>query len=191
MKINISLDPYANFVKILSNKFFCGPLYLNLDLKFLASKFRDNYSKAFPWHLKDCERSLLTPDISNPLYEFSYYSRIHESTDFESFIAAIKRNAGNAILSTWRRQDYANDNQRKPCLLILSAKLREGFLDFSVVFRKRDIIRRMPGNWFALYKLQQEISTQLGSTPGYLHDYSMDWFYQQQDLEKLRQFKVI
>lgn len=162
------------------------PLWLpRLELEQLSSTFAEDYCKYFKWHFDDSQRSFLTPVIGNPKYQFSYYRRLHEKRSWGKFENEAMHGSSRNIICTWRLKDHDYGEERIPCFILLSARIRQGWLDFTVVFRMRDIIRRMIPNWYALKTMQMEMAGRNHLGVGVTNDLSLDWFYTAGDRRKI------
>lgn len=164
-------------------------LLVYTDLKKLDRSFIEQYDDAFHWHLKDSTRSLNTGDLADPKFEFSYYDRIHKYFGINQMDLALQE------LVTEKRSrpivlwDPKVDLQAKnliPCLTMISFNINFNEVNMSVVFRSRDIIRRLIPNWNALQFFQERIANSLSMKVGTLTDFSLSWFYRNDDLERLR-----
>jgi hypothetical protein len=163
------------------------PLYLpRLDLQRLNDKFAEDYCKYFKWHFNDSHRSFLTarwnPDSQ---YEFSYWHRMHDGSNWGKFMLSIAKNTSRSLICTWRSADYDSEKPI-PCFVMMWASRIKTALDLTVVFRSRDVIRRMIPNWYAIKLMQRDIANELNLTPGLVNDFSMRWFYKQEDMKKIK-----
>ena len=166
-------------------------LLIITDLKKLSRDFLDSYSNIFGWHFRDSERSLLSSKISNPKYEFSYFDRIHSHFGFDQLefvLEGLRNGTRSRVISTWDQTLDMRTKEIIPCLTLLQFSLDDSLprkLDLSVVFRSRDIVRRMVPNWNALDILQRQCADALHCEQGVLIDYSLKWFYTEADYSRL------
>jgi len=185
-----TVDPVTAFKELIaSGKSEGNSLLILTRLDSIDQDFLERYSKTFSWHFRDSERSLLTPDVSNPIYEFSYYDRIHthfgiDQLDF--MLTGLKLGSRSRVICTWDQRSDLRTKELIPCLTLLQFDIKDYCLDMSVVFRSRDIVRRLIPNWNALAKLQKSCADKLNMKPGWISDYSLKWFYRKEDFERLR-----
>ena len=181
--------PINCFKELLQEEISSGNfLLIHTDLNLLDLDFLTKYADLFRWHFKDSQRSLLTSTISNSQYEFSYWNRIHEYFKVDQLKQAIQELHDNKQcrpISTWSPNEDLLASGIIPCLMTLQFSKVEDQLNLTVVFRSRDIIRRMIPNWNALKILQQQTADTLKLRMGSLYDVSLKWFYKDLDLVKL------
>jgi hypothetical protein len=185
-KLSSGMNPIKVWLSLLTHVPPPRPLWLpNLELSQLTPEFADDYCKYFRWHYDDSLRSFLTPKLGNPKYQFSYYQRMHEKGTWNKFEKEVMHRSSRNMICTWRLIDHDYTDARIPCFTLLSARIRQGCLDFTVVFRMRDLIRRMIPNWYALQRMQLDMATKNHLEIGVLNDLSLDWFYTAADRSKI------
>ena len=186
----LSNNPIDLFKALLSTgQLSGGPLFMNVDLKLLDQAFVDKYGEIFGWHLKDSHRSLITDVVNNPKYEFSYFNRITKHFEIDQMKHVLdslrRKDFRKNMIVTWDpKVDLASDGLI-PCLTALSFNVSGGELNMGVLFRSRDVVRRLIPNWNALKYMQTRISESEGFQCGTLADFSFQWFYRQEDYEKI------
>jgi len=165
-------------------------LFMNVDLKLLDQAFVDKYGEIFGWHLKDSYRSLMTDVVNNPKYEFSYFNRMtkhFEINQLEHVLSNIRlKKLRQNMITFWDPKTDLTSDTIIPCLTALSFFIHEDILNLGVVFRSRDIVRRLIPNWSALKYMQTRIAESEGFKCGTLADFSFQWFYRQEDYEKIK-----
>lgn len=183
-------EPIDAFFQVLDLGVNGESLLIETDLRLLDQDFVSRYSKEFSWHFKDSQRSLLTPDISNPDFEFSYFNRIHNHFGFDQLyfvLGGLKKGSRSRIISTWDPKVDMETKALIPCLVVLKLSISDrNELDLGVVFRSRDIMKRMIPNWVALDVFQRNCADLIGLKQGILSDYSLQWFYRHDDLQRLK-----
>ena len=187
----LSGSPVDLFKALLSTgKLNGGPLFMSVDLKLLDQVFVDKYGEIFGWHLKDSHRSLMTDVVNNPKFEFSYFDRMTKYfgiNQLEHVLDSLRRkDFRKNMIVTWDPKIDLGSNSLIPCLTALSFNVSDSALNMGVLFRSRDVVRRLIPNWSALKYMQTRISESEGFRCGTLADFSFQWFYRQEDYEKIR-----
>ena len=159
------------------------PLYCVIAM---SSKYLDGliekHKKIFPWHHNDT------------LYSYSYEARKESERKtysyrmhvmFKDQFTHIAKN-NNSLICTW---DTKNDieRDRKPCLILIKIFKEKNVLHCSVVFRNRDVLRRMIGNWAAIREKMKWFNEKYYRGRyklGNIYDFSMQAFYRQDDYKK-------
>lgn len=154
------------------------PLIIETDLKKLDDKLKNIYQKYFDWHFRDSMRSFLTDSIWNPKFEFSYYRRMHTAFSVDQIEEVKKKiltDPRKAVISIWSPSiDLYGDII--PCFMNLYVKKYKDDLNFVVVFRSRDIVKRLIPNWYALKIIQENMSKDLSMNVGNIIDISINYF---------------
>lgn len=183
-------EPKDCFSSIISTEMTRGNnLLIYTDLKKLDKDWISKYDDAFHWHLKDSTRSLNTGDLADPKFEFSYYDRIHKYFGINQMDLVLQELVTEKRTRPIVLWDPKVDLQAKnliPCLTMISFNIDFNQINMTVVFRSRDIIRRLIPNWNALQFFQERIANSLSMKVGTLSDFSLSWFYRNDDLERLR-----
>lgn len=168
-----SLDHFNSMLRLVKKD---EPTYFEFDINDLSEELLDRHRKLYPWHFKDSIRSFTNDNITNlSKYEFSYQNRFKKYFKVDQFDYANK-----SIINTW---DPKIDLFAiiKPCLLILKF-IRDGeYLHLSVVYRKRDLIKRLIPNWCCLCVLLTEQAQKFNLKPKLLLDYSIQATYNDKD----------
>jgi hypothetical protein len=100
-----------------------------------------------------------------------------------------------AVLSIWGDKDTYTPSKDLPCNTQLLFKLRDGYLDLSVVVRSQDVVWGLPYDHDAWWLFLEVVSKLLNAVPGYLtqfidslHVYHPSaGFYDQERIQKARQ----
>ena len=176
-------ETFVDLIKHPQNNLFLSIDLKDDDLSFIEEKL----AKVFPWHFNDTKRSLLTDKIINPKLEFSYYLRLHSHFNGIDLLDNMVSKYGTtkSFTSLW---DSSVDNSaegRVPCLSVMSLISEpDGSCSMFVLFRSRDLVKRMPFNWFFIDKLHKELCQKLNVKQGILYDYSVFAFAKQEDVQK-------
>lgn len=184
-------DVFMNMIEF-SNAERNLPLETYVDLKELetSKEFIEKFKKVFPWHFQDSQRSFLTDKINNPVYEFSYYQRMRIHFGINQIEAAIKNPRMNLISTFDPKKDFS-EKGRVPCFMQMYLLRNKDTIDFVVIFRNRDICRRVIPNWVAFNELQKEICKKMKLKQGITVDISIRHFTKGFDIDKLRKGGVI
>jgi thymidylate synthase len=162
------------------------PLFVETDLKNLSldSILLKRLNAEFKWHFRDTQRSFLTK-MERPLtrYEFSYYSRMHDHFGFDQTVK-VRENMNNVVCNWDPKVDF--DNHPRPCFLTLKLIPEKEFLNVSVTFRTRDVLKRMVPNWIAIKVFMEEECKVAGKKMGKLFDYSNQVMAKKEDLAKVK-----
>lgn len=135
------------------------------------------HALSFGWHRVDSERSFTRTGGTL----FSYRRRLVQHFDNQ----LDPPPPAGRVVSVW---DPLVDNTQprgmKPCLMnMVFTDDSGGVSHLSVVWRARDILRRMVPNWFWVIRLGREVLTRRGRTLGFIYDYSHRAFSNPGDLE--------
>jgi len=158
------------------------PVLFELDIKLLSTKLVAYHERLFSWHAKDTRRSFFVlPKTELNKFQFSYADRMTEYFGINQFQKACFDYS--KIICTW---DPKVDlfKSPKPCFLILKFKRSGDKLDATVIFRNRDLIRRMVPNLLAIQTLMRTAAVDKKLKLGILIDYSLNTFYKQEDYER-------
>jgi len=120
--------------------------------------------------------------------DFAYFNRAYTFFGYDQF--AAHRAQPNKLICIWdpsKQGDMVGEHN--PCMVLVKFQKRNGKLDLSVVFRKRDLLSRMVGNWAMLVMWLNNEAGMQKLKPGWLIDYSMDTTYDVKRLEELRKAK--
>lgn len=145
---------------------------------------RFDYAKVFPWHLKDSIRSFTTTELNNDTYEFSYRRRLEGHFEIPKTGIYINQ-IGNNPYSTWDPAVDLNSNGRKPCFMNMFMNTKKGVTDFTIIFRRRDLCKRIIPNWFGIDFLEKEYCKINNTKQGKTVDISIDYFIEEGDFKKL------
>ena len=142
------------------------PIYFELEISKINKKIIARHQQLFPWHQAALLKSMTDPRKEPP----SYLYRLTEMFGVDQI--KVNKTHMNNLMCTWNpKTDITNSN--KPSLILLKF-LKDGkHLNLSVVFRHRDLIKRLPGNWYVLTKFLNDKAKCLKLKPGKLFDYSM------------------
>jgi thymidylate synthase len=164
-------------------------LLIHTDLNALKPEFIEKYDNVFHWHLRDSMRSLMLEEVKDPKFEFSYYNRLRKYfglDQVQNMYLQLKTQGYSRPIVTWDPRIDLTTKELIPCLMSISFRTVGQDLAMSVVFRARDIVRRLIPNWNALAAIQKEVASEMKLSMGTLTDFSLSWFYRQDDLERLR-----
>lgn len=93
------------------------------------------------------------------------------------------RSQKNKLICLWdASKDGDMFGEHNPCLVLVKYQKNGSELDLKVVFRKRDLLSRMVGNWAMLGQWLTLEAKARGLKPGWIIDYSMDTTYDEQKL---------
>jgi len=169
----ISVNSFISFLKNL-NKNNLYSLFLEINNLEIDNNLISLHKKLFPWHFNDTIRSFTNPDISNlSRFQFSYNNRIHKHFGFSQL--DIKSLLKNNIINIWDPKIDFNSKDTKPCLLVIKFIKDNDNLNLSVVWRKRDILKRLIPNIFCLSNLLKEYASKLSLNSGIIMDYSLQF----------------
>ena len=166
-----------------------NPIFFEFDLKKLSDELIDKHRLVFPWHFKDSVRSITNSNIKNLTpYEFSYSNRFIKHFGINQ-IELCKSNLKNIVLTWDPKIDLFNFP--RPCLLAIKFIKDGKFLHLSVVFRNRDLLKRLIPNWYCCYIILNNISKDLSLKTGKLFDYSIQSMYNDNDYQKWKNVNKI
>lgn len=117
--------------------------------------------------------------------DFAYYHRAKKYFGYDQFVS--HRAQPNKLICIWdpsKDGDYVGEHN--PCMVLVKFQ-RDGIkLNMRVVFRKRELLSRMVGNWSMLghWLNYEAIARRL--KPGLITDISLDTSYEPDQLKALR-----
>lgn len=162
------------------------PCFLETEISLLniEDPLFNRLSNEYKWHFRDTYRSFFKKMNRNlTRYEFSYYERMHDYFDQDQIKTILEK--PNLILCNWD-PNIDRINNPKPCF-ITAKIIEEGkFLNLSVTFRTRDIIKRMIPNFLAFRIMLEKICNVKNKKMGKLFDYSNQIIAKSQDIEKVK-----
>jgi len=190
--LNIFENPLFNinsFITFLNSIQHHNNLYLYISNLKIDENLLNAHKKLFPWHHKDSIRSFTNPDISKLTpFEFSYANRIQKYFGYSQ----LKHVLTNNIINIWDPQKDPN-SRVKPCLLVLKFIKTDNKLNLTVIWRKRDILKRLIPNIFCLINLLKNESIKHNLTPGIITDFSIQIILNENEKNKfinyLKNFK--
>jgi len=111
-------------------------------------------------------------------HTYKYRIMKHFGKNQISGVIADSRN----IISTWD-QRLDQTSVYKPCLLSIKFNIVNDKLNMIVVFRNRDLIKRLIVNWYCLHVLWNKVAIDMGKEPGVLYDFSMQSYIDKNSLQ--------
>lgn len=172
-------ESLKSFSLMLDNHKQREPLYFSFDLQKLNKEILERYRTLFRWQYRDSLRSFTNPDISDLTdRQLSYANRFQEYFGVNQIEACLAN--PKLVATTW---DPKRDLTRTPRPCLLSFRLiQDGkWLHIAVVFRAREMLRRMVGNWYCFMEFQREICEKRDLKPGKIYDFSMEAWFQKSD----------
>lgn len=166
------------------------PLIMTFRPKDLAEELVQWHRKNFTYQHNDTIRSYTQQGLRKrgnhgKRVDFSYFNRMIKYFGYDQF--KVHRAQPNKLMCVWdpsKEGDMVGEHN--PCMVLVKFQQRNGKLDLNVVFRKRELLSRMVGNWAMLAMwLNNEASLQQCKV-GYIIDYSMDTQYDADKLKALR-----
>lgn len=181
--------PMKAWIEVINNFYRGVPCFLETELSNIdvTSDLFLKYYNSYKWHYKDSYRSLLTKtERGLTPFEFSYHNRMTEFFGIDQ--VEMARNKPNNIICNW---EVGKDHNRRPRPCFVTAKfiIDKQFLNLSVTFRTRDVIKRMYPNFVALRFFLEEQASLLDKKPGKLFDYSNQIIADNKDLNNVRNWK--
>jgi len=155
----------------------------------LSSEIVAAFKDVFPWQYNDTQRSYSIAKLRESgnrgkRTDFAYMNRATKYFRHNQFEAHRKQ--PNKLICLW---DPSHDGdivgEHSPCLVMIKFKKREKYLDMVATFRKRDLCRRMIGNWVFLSLWLNENAKLWKLKPGIITDFSMEVQWAEEDLAKL------
>lgn len=181
---NVSNKYYIKMLKEIKQGY---PVMFEVNPLKLGGDLIEKHQGLFPWHFRDSIRSFNDPSIIDlNKYEFSYANRISEYFTINQLERAMYNFKHPIVL--WDPAVDLNTTPR-PCLMMIKFFAESKVLNMQVVFRRRDLIRRMIPNWFCLGEIQRKVAEERKMTVGILYDYSLDVFYNNDDKKKWEESK--
>lgn len=117
--------------------------------------------------------------------DFAYFNRAYKFFGYDQFKA--HRAQPNKLICIWDPSEEGDMvGEHNPCMVLIKYQVRHGELNLNVVFRKRDLLSRMVGNWAMLVTWLNNEASVRGHKVGWITDYSMDTTYDQKQLEAHR-----
>ena len=147
----------------------------------------------YKWHHEDTIRSYTQQHLRErgnrgKRVDFAYFNRAFKYFGYDQF--AEHRVQRNKLICLWDpTTDGDNFGEHNPCLILVRFQVYEGLLDMNVVFRKRDLLKRMIGNWAMLVMWLNNEASQRNMKPGSITDFSMECVYDEEQLTQLRKGK--
>ena len=146
--------------------------------KKLADELIQWHRKKYAWHHNDTVRSYTQMTLRKrgnrgKRTDFAYYNRAMVYFGYDQFDA--HRRQPNKLVCFWdpsNEGDYVGEHN--PCLVLVRYKEQNGKLNMTVVFRKRDVLKRMIGNWVMLCMWLNNEATIRKMKVGTITDFSMD-----------------
>lgn len=117
--------------------------------------------------------------------DFAYLHRAKKYFGYDQF--ASHRAQPNKLICIWdpsKDGDYVGEHN--PCMVLVKFQKVGSKLDMRVVFRKRELLSRMIGNWFMLGHWLNFEAGMRDLKPGLITDFSMDTSYEPDRLKALR-----
>lgn len=117
--------------------------------------------------------------------DFSYLNRAKKYFGYDQFES--HRAQPNKLICIWdpsKGGDYVGEHN--PCMVLVKFQRNGSKLDMRVVFRKRELLSRMVGNWFMLGHWLNHEAGEQDLKPGLITDFSMDTSYEPDRLKALR-----
>ena len=156
----------------------------------LADELVQWHRTHYKWHHEDTIRSYTQMKLRprgnrGKRVDFAYFNRASTYFGYDQF--EEHRVQRNKLICLWDPStdgDYFGEHN--PCLVLVRFREYENMLDMNVVFRKRDLLKRMIGNWAMLVMWLNYEASIRKRTPAWITDYSMECVYDQEQLIKLR-----
>jgi len=143
----------------------------------------------YRWHHDDTIRSYTEKELRprgnrGKRVDFAYFNRASKYFGYDQF--EEHRVQRNKLICLWDPStDGDNFGEHNPCLILVRFREYEDMLDMNVVFRKRDLLKRMVGNWAMLTTWLFNESSMRERKPGVITDYSMECVYDRNEWERL------
>lgn len=114
--------------------------------------------------------------------DFAYFNRAYTFFGYDQFEA--HRAQPNKLICIWDPSIEGDMvGEHNPCMVLVKFQRMAGKLDLKVVFRKRDLLSRMVGNWAMLVMWLNNEAGMQKLKPGWITDYSMDTAYDEARLK--------
>lgn len=152
----------------------------------IQNPYVDQIPKDTAWNaerLEEYSKQLIFGTEQDFAYTYGQRLRNWNGIDQIDFvIRKLKENPSSrrATCVTWMPSKDTKAEE-VPCMVVLDFKLR-GELNLTAVFRSHDFYGAAAANWYALSKLLEHVSQQVGVTPGKIisvsisaHIYEYDW----------------
>ncbi|MFC1786630.1 thymidylate synthase [Halobacteriota archaeon] len=146
----------------------------------------DQIPKDTSWNaerLEEYSKQLIFGSEQDFVYTYGQRLRNWNGTDQIDFvIGKLKESPSSrrATCVTWMPSKDTKADE-VPCMILLDFKLR-GEINLTAVFRSHDFYGAAAANWYALSRLLEYVSKQIGVTPGQItsvsisaHIYEYDW----------------
>lgn len=158
-----------------------------LDLMIvIQNPYVDQIPKDTAWNaerLEEYSKQLIFGTEQDFVYTYGQRLRNWKGTDQIDFVIRKLKESPNSRRATCVTWIPSKDTKSEevPCMVVLDFKLR-GELNLTAVFRSHDFYGAAAANWYALARLMEYISQQVGVTPGKIisvsisaHIYEYDW----------------
>lgn len=115
--------------------------------------------------------------------DFAYFNRAYKFFGYDQFKA--HRAQPNKLICIWDPSLEGDMvGEHNPCMVLVKFGVYEGKLNLNVVFRKRDLLSRMVGNWAMLVMWLNNEADIRKVKPGWIIDHSMDTTYDEVRLKE-------
>lgn len=152
----------------------------------IENPYEDQIPKDAAWskeRLEEYAKQLIRGTEQNFVYTYGQRLRDWNGTDQIEYVIKKLRESPSSRRATCITWIPSKDTKAEevPCMVILDFKLR-GELNLTTVFRSHDFYGAAAANWYALSRLLEHVSQQVGATPGKItsisisaHIYEPDW----------------
>ncbi|MDD2778111.1 MAG: thymidylate synthase [Methanocellales archaeon] len=152
----------------------------------IQNPYVDQIPKDTAWNaerLEEYAKQLILGTEQDFVYTYGQRLRNWNGTDQIDFVIRKLKESPSSRRATCVTWMPSKDTKAEevPCMILLDFKLR-GELNLTAVFRSHDFYGAAAANWYALSRLLEHVSQQVGVTPGKItsvsisaHIYEYDW----------------
>lgn len=166
---------------------------IEFHYKDLSSTLIEWHKKHYAWHHNDTIRSYTNKELRargnrGKRTDFAYMNRAAVYFGYDQF--KEHRVQRNKLICLWdASMDGDFFGEHNPCLVLVRFVEEGKELHMRAVFRKRDLLKRMIGNWTMLSMWLLKEAKVRGKEAGRICDYSMDTMYDVEQCDKLMRRK--